>query len=166
MDKIGFGGEIILKEISCCFTGHREIFKKDEDDIKQKLTDTIEKMIDEGVVRFYCGGAVGFDTLAASCILSLKKKHRHIRLVMALPCTDQDKKFSKSQKQLYRYILDNADEVIYTHDSTHIAGCMHARNRYMVDNCAYCICYIRKESGGTKYTLDYAKKCGLEIVCI
>ena len=166
MDKIKFGRCAILKEISCCFTGHRKIFDKDENIIRQKITEEIEKMIDRGIVNFYCGGAIGFDTLAASTVLLLKKKHRHIRLVMALPCTDQDRHFSKRQKQLYRYIADEADEVVYTHDSTHVTGCMHKRNRYMVDKCGYCICYMRKNSGGTRYTFDYAKKQGAEIVCL
>lgn len=155
--------EKAVREISCCFTGHRRIAREDEENIRQRIADAIEKMIDEGVVRFYCGGAIGFDTLAATCVLALKKKHRQIRLIMALPCTDQDKKFTDGQKQLYRYIVDNADEVIYTYDSTHVTGCMHLRNRFMVDSCAYCICYIRRERGGTKYTVEYAKRKGLTL---
>lgn len=155
-----------LKEISCCFTGHRYIKDGEEEYVKQRIIECIEKMVELGVVNFYCGGAIGFDTLAASLIIMLKKKHRHIRLVMALPCTDQDKHFSHGQKELYRYIVDRADEVVYTRKGTHVVGCMLGRNRYMVDKCGYCICYIRKGRGGTKYTLNYARENGLEIVCI
>ena len=43
-------------------------------------------------------------------------------------------------------------------------GCMHERNRHLVDNSSVCVCYLNRESGGTAYTVDYAKKQGLEII--
>ena len=43
-------------------------------------------------------------------------------------------------------------------------GCMHKRNRHLVDNSSVCVCYLNKENGGTAYTVDYAGKKGLEII--
>ena len=43
-------------------------------------------------------------------------------------------------------------------------GCMHKRNRHLVDNSSVCVCYLNRESGGTAYTVDYAEKQGLEII--
>lgn len=43
-------------------------------------------------------------------------------------------------------------------------GCMHKRNRHLVDNSSVCVCYLNRESGGTAYTVNYAKKNGLEII--
>ena len=34
----------------------------------------------------------------------------------------------------------------------------------MVDNSSVCVCYLNRESGGTAYTVDYARKNGLEII--
>lgn len=43
-------------------------------------------------------------------------------------------------------------------------GCMHKRNRYMVDNSNYCICCLTEEKDGTAYTVSYAKKQNLKII--
>ena len=37
-------------------------------------------------------------------------------------------------------------------------GCMHARNRYMIDNSSLCIAYMTRQSGGTAYTVKYAQE--------
>ena len=36
-------------------------------------------------------GTLGFDTLAAQCVLSLKNQHPHIKLILVLPCITQTK---------------------------------------------------------------------------
>lgn len=154
-----------MREISCCFTGHRHIDEKDEFIIKEKLVFECEKLIKQGIKIFLCGGALGFDTMAALCIIELKKKY-DIKLVMVLPCTDQSKHFNRYQKKLYDLILQNADEIVYAYNGTYIKGCMHIRNRYMVDSSAYCICYMRRPQGGTKYTSEYALLQGVSVIYV
>lgn len=47
----------------------------------------------------------------------------------------------------------------------HIArGCMHERNRRLVDNSAVCVCYLTQPAGGTHYTVEYARRQGLSII--
>lgn len=41
---------------------------------------------------------------------------------------------------------------------------MFKRNRHLVDNSSVCICYQTKETGGTAYTVEYARKHGLRII--
>ena len=41
---------------------------------------------------------------------------------------------------------------------------MQQRNRHLVDNSSYLICYKRKNTGGTVYTYNYAKKKNLHII--
>lgn len=67
--------------------------------------------------------------------------------------------------QMYCDIILGADEIVHT-SQHYYKGCMHKRNRYMADNSSYCICYLVKSVGGTKYTVDYACKIGLNIVGI
>lgn len=43
------------------------------------------------------------------------------------------------------------------------AGCMHRRNRHLVDNSGVCVCYLTRNSGGTAYTVNYAKKQGVNV---
>lgn len=73
--------------------------------------------------------------------------------------------WSYEEKGLFEYILGHADEAFYVSEN-YYRGCMHKRNRYMVDNSAYCICYCTELKGGTHYTMKYAQSRGLEVVNI
>ncbi len=46
------------------------------------------------------------------------------------------------------------------------AECMLERNRYMVNNSSLVIALFNGLSGGTKSSIDYAKKQGVEIIII
>lgn len=59
-------------------------------------------------------------------------------------------------------ILDLADEVTYACEH-YTSYCMSKRNRMLVDKSSVCITYLKRKTGGTAYTADYAKKQGLEI---
>ena len=37
------------------------------------------------------------------------------------------------------------------------------RNRHLIDNSSLCVCYLKEQSGGTVYTVTYAKAHGLNI---
>lgn len=114
---------------------------------------------------FGAGGALGFDTLAAQCVLSLRKRYSHIKLILVLPCTTQTKGWSKDDIAVYEEIKSQADKVVYTsHD--YFRGCMHKRNRHLVDNSSACISYLTENKGGTFYTVNYAKSKGVEVINI
>ena len=57
---------------TCCFTGHRILNQALKVFTKQIITDEAIKLIDQGVMYFIAGGALGFDTLAAQAVLDLK----------------------------------------------------------------------------------------------
>lgn len=67
--------------------------------------------------------------------------------------------------QEYDRIIALADEVICLSER-YYKGCMHARNHFMVDNSNYCICYMTETTGGTAYTVGYAKQQGLHVINI
>lgn len=137
---------------SCAFTGHRKI----EESFDGALLEyCIRRVIGKGVTDFYCGMAMGFDMLAAEAVLSLKREFPEIRLIACVPCPNQSRFFSQENKDKYEEILAKCDEVRVLHDH-YFRGCMLVRDRYMVDNCAYLIAYLRTPDGGTNYTLDYA----------
>ena len=62
-------------------------------------------------------------------------------------------------------IKAQADKVVYMAQQ-YTPGCMHKRNRHLVDHSGVCVCYLTKESGGTAYTVNYAKRHGVEIINI
>lgn len=142
-------------EETCCFTGHRIIETDNIDEIRNNLSVVIERLYDEGVRRFITGGALGFDTEAALAVIRMRKKLPEIRLTIAIPCQEQYKPWRNSQQELYKEILEDADQIVYVSE-TYLPGCMHKRNRYMVDNSGTVVAYINQTKGGTAYTVSYA----------
>lgn len=151
-----------MKEKTCCFTGHRMIAKEDMATLEEKLKAAIIALSQKGVTTFVAGGALGFDTMAALSVLALREQYG-LTLRLVLPCKDQCRGWRASSVQTYNEILDAADEVIWTGE-TYTRGCMHLRNRRMVEQSGYCICYLRQTTGGTAYTVKYAADAGLEII--
>ena len=114
---------------TACFTGHRKIPPESIPELSQRLKNTLLRLIEEGYMYFGAGGALGFDTLAAQCVLSLRKRYSHIKLILVLPCTTQTKGWSKDDIAVYEEIKSQADKVVYTsHD--YFRGCMFKRNRH------------------------------------
>ncbi|MBR2411421.1 MAG: DUF1273 family protein [Clostridia bacterium] len=154
-----------MTESSCFFTGHRNIPVGELPALKEKLYNTVKKLISDGITDFYAGGAVGFDTLAAITVLKLRKEYSHIKLHIIVPCENQEKKWTPESKELYRKINEAADEVKIL-SPVYYTGCMQVRNRYMADNSSICIAYLTEPSGGTASTVKYAEKQGKTIINI
>ena len=152
-----------MNEKTCCFTGHRTLSHKKIEQIVKRLHEEVDRLISLGVTDFISGGAIGFDQIVASLIITKKQQGAEIRLIFALPCRNQDEKWTDKQKQLYRSLLGEADEVIYVSEE-YTPDCMEKRNRYMVDNSAYCICALMRDISGTGKTVRYAQKQGLEVI--
>lgn len=147
----------------CCFSGHRDLPVNEIPALQAKLLTEIRSLIQKGVTHFIAGGAVGFDMMAAVCILNLKSQEfPHLHLTLALPCPHHYKTWGKADRQLLVHLLERSDEVVFVSDA-YAPGCMQKRNRYMVDRSHYLICYRMRASGGTAYTENYAKKQGLSI---
>ena len=153
-------------EYTCCFTGHRQLPLMERDIIADCLKRNMEQLIRENGVRtFLAGGALGFDTLAAHTVLSLKQTYPYLKLGLVLPCREQYRGWQETDKRIYRSILQQADNTIYTGDR-YTAGCMHRRNRYLVEHSLYCICYLTHSTGGTFYTVNYAHQQQRRIINI
>lgn len=151
-----------MKEKTCCFSGHRIIPSEYLPAISEMLCDTLIFYIKQGYRFFGAGGAIGFDTLAAQTVLDLKERYPEINLILVLPCKDQASHWSAKDKEEYERIKTSADKVAYTSER-YFNGCMQKRNRHLVEHSSLCICYLTKQNGGTKYTVDYASKNGCKI---
>ena len=148
---------------TCCFTGHRFLPENEKEKISLALESTVLSLIHSGYRYFGAGGALGFDTLAAQTVLRLRQSYPDIRLILVLPCVSQADKWPPADAAVYQEIMGQANKIVYTsHEYT--AGCMFKRNRHLVDHSSVCICYLEKSTGGTAYTVDYARKCGLKII--
>ena len=147
----------------CCFTGHRQIPQDLAPKLKQRVKDGIEYLYaNMGVTTYYAGGALGFDALAAEAVIEQRKKYPSISLVLVIPCRNQAVRWSAGDKAKYEQLKGDANEVICLAEH-YFSGCMHQRNRYMVDHSRACICYLTERTGGTAYTVKYARERGLRI---
>ena len=152
-----------LSSITCCFTGHRRLDGVDTLTLRARIEQTVRFLIDEGYTRFCAGGALGFDTLAAQTVLALRAQYPQIRLILMLPCRNQHQYWSPKDRAAYLDICGKADEVTYTAEQ-YSSGCMHKRNRALVEASSACICYVTQNSGGTYYTVQQARKGGLHVI--
>ncbi|MBO5136419.1 MAG: DUF1273 family protein [Clostridia bacterium] len=153
----------IIKSKTCSFTGHRIVDSLSSPKIMSGLLDTCEDLIKKGFDTFISGGARGFDLLAAEAILTLKKTHPHIRLVMALPCRNQTQGWGKADKERYENILSLCDQTEYISEN-YFEGCMQIRNRFMINNSSICVAYLKNARGGTYSTVLYAKEQGIQVI--
>ena len=155
--------DININTKTVCFTGHRLISSAEYPVIRDSLEANIRRLYSSGSRDFLCGGALGFDTLAARTIIGLKKELTGIRLIMIIPCQEQSIRWKQSERDLYQEILDKADQVEIL-SPFYYEGCMLNRNRYLVDHSEICVCYLKHMRGGTVYTVSYAVKKGLEVI--
>lgn len=144
----------------CAFTGHRNLYEYDFDGAL--LRRVILNLVKNGVNRFLCGMAVGFDLEAAQAVLELKGEY-DIQLVACLPCLDQSVGFSARNKKLYNEILSACDETVLL-GNEYTRGCMLRRDRYLVDNCDVLVSFLRRNRGGTHYTVGYARAANKKII--
>lgn len=149
---------MISKSKSISFSGHR-IISDPIPKLKNRLISVVTDCIKDGFTNFIAGGALGFDTLAEQVIIELKDKYPSVTLTLALPCPpkEQTAKWTENQRKIYNEIMNKTDDVIIV-SPRYINGCMQKRNRFMVDNSAKLICYLRQNRGGTFYTVNYAGK--------
>lgn len=158
----------IPKHESCFFTGHREIVghgTRDAETFQEALREwlglQVEAMVYQGFSTFLCGGARGFDLLAAAAVLQAKQLyHPDLRLILLLPCREQTRGWNERDLALHLAVLQRAEA--YYLQEEYDRGCMHRRNRLLVDLSAAGIAYydVLRERSGTGMTVRYAQSCG------
>ena len=151
------------KSQTCCFTGHRNIAPYTPDTVFEQTKTIVTLLVSKGFKYFGTGGALGFDTIAAQAVLSVKETHPEVKLILVLPCENQTKYWKQQDIDVYNDIKSRADKVkvLAPH---YYNGCMQKRNRHLIDCSSACICFLTKHEGGTAYTVDYAKQNGLDII--
>lgn len=151
-----------MKAKTCCFTGHRRL-PENQKEIAKRLEEAILSLIQSGYLYFGAGGALGFDSLCAKTVLRLRQSYPKIKLILVLPCVSQADRWPAADRAVYRELIEQADKVVYT-SQEYTRDCMFKRNRHLVDYSNACICYQVKQTGGTAYTVEYARKHGLRII--
>ena len=142
-------------------TGHRKlIYGLDEADLEETFRTLIQKKID----TFYLGLATGFDTVCFKILFSLKKIFP-LRLIGCAPYRGQSEGWGEEDKKFYKEMCAGLDELVVLSEE-YTPFCMHERNRYMVDRAGTVVAYLKRRSGGTYYTVRYAREKDRNIIYI
>lgn len=169
-------GVVPKATVGVCFTGHRLFSAEEKSVAEEKLDRVIGKLTDRGAGfaarRFFTGGALGFDTLAAEAVLRARdrmKEEGHatgaVSLELLLPCEGQDRYWQDSDRAEYRRIISLADSV-RVFAPHYFSGCMQIRDRALVDSADLCVAWLRpgETDGGTAYTVRHALKTGTPVL--
>lgn len=146
----------------CSFTGHRAIKPPHRGRISGLIYRAIEYAYGRGCRDFVSGGAIGFDILAAREVVKFRMAHSDVRLLLMLPCINQDERWSEADRSSYEYVLSVADEVTYVADK-YTDGCMRERNFKLASACDILVAYVGRSNSGAAQTLRMADNMGKEI---
>ncbi len=148
-----------------CFTGHRTIQGNYYDptnlvgywlDVWAKTVGIVHQLWQQGYTDFISGGALGFDQLAANAVLYNRNHQLPIKLLMALPFNDMEKKWPANSKILLRNIVAQADSVNFICPGSYAPWKMQERNKWMVDRSDKIVAlYLPDKIGGTLNCLTY-----------
>lgn len=147
-----------------CFTGHRQIPPEEYKYLQTVLWQELEHQFRMGARIFRCGGALGFDTMAAEAVLILRQKAPFAELELILPCPTQAESWREPDRKRYMEILSQANRIRYT-GAAYYHGILQMRNRQLVEGADVCIAYLRNShGGGAAYTSALALRSGLEYI--
>ena len=161
------------REHTCCFTGYREYklpWGSDENDprcrkLQQQIFDAVDAVYADGIRHFICGMAQGCDLYFCELALALRQRHGYVSVEAAIPCPTQADGWPRPQQERYRRLVAACDYETLV-QSSYSPGCMQRRNRYMVDHAARLIAVFDGQDGGTRRTVEYALRSGLEVVYV
>ena len=149
-----------------CFTGHRpEKLRQTEQEVCIRLEREIQSAVENGFHTFITGMARGVDTYCGEITLALRAQYPEITLEAAIPCPSQPEGWTPEQQARWQAMVERCDYETMVQDH-YSAGCMQRRNRYMVDHAQRLIAVFDGQEGGTRRTVEYAMRRGLEIVYV
>ena len=153
-----------LRQRRCCFTGHRpEKLGRPEAEVVEGLKKEIRTAIADGFQTYISGMARGVDLWAAEIVLALRDEGAAVHLICASPYKGFESRWSREWRERYRRVMERADLVRFICPG-YSRDCFQRRNEWMVDHSARVIAVYDGQPGGTRNTVDYAERQGLEVI--
>lgn len=149
---------------ACCFTGHRRLPGGEEGArLRARVEAAVREAYAAGCRRFYAGGALGFDMLAAAVVCLLRDtEYSDMSLWLLLPCRGQEAHWSPRDRARYAEMLALSDSYVYLAEE-YREGVMAARNRALVEAADLCIAYMTNPASGTGGTVAMARRRGIPV---
>ena len=93
--------------------------------------------------------------MCGRCVYELKSEYPQINNYLVIPYLS----FNVYDKELF-------DSIIYPEgfEKYHFKSAIPARNKYLVENAGYAVCYVTHTWGGAAKTYELAKKRHLQII--
>ena len=155
---------VINKRCSAAFTGHRSFPHGGTANVKAVLTERIREWHGEGVTNYLCGMALGFDLMAAECVLKAKMDFNDITLTAVIPYRNQCRMWSQSDRQRYHAVLRQADFHILISEG-YYKGCLLVRNDFLLNHANRIVAYYDgRRRGGTFYTCNKAGVMNIPVI--
>ena len=171
--------------MAIAFTGHRQINSKyymsivngepyidpQWANVRKVTTALVRYLYDKyGHDEFVCGGAIGFDTVAAMSVIELKTKGLPIKLILGLPFKGFEVKWPKLSQDELNFTIAAADKVHYVCADGYAPWKMQKRNEWMVDypkvKTVVALYLVEGKTGGTLNCINYAMKQHKSIITI
>jgi uncharacterized phage-like protein YoqJ len=137
----------------------------------QKLTAALRgelvAAINRGKTIMIHGCMAGWDLVCALQVIELKKLYPRIQLISVAPYKSE---FFSREKCWTPDWISRAREVFAQHDigvkvaEQYRSGIYYERNKSLVNHSSELICYWDGKSGGTKFTVQYARERGLPVI--
>ncbi len=159
--------KMIAKERCCCFTGHRpEKLNVPESLVVQQLDAAIRDAMEQGYTTFLSGAAKGVDLWAGELVLRYRLSKPDVQLVCAVPFQGFGLHWRDGWTERFQRVLQAADYVKYI-CKAYSRSAYQRRNEWLVDHSSRLIAAYTGASGGTRNTIEYAKRHGeCEIICL
>lgn len=136
--------------LTCTFFGHRECYGLDD----EVLQAAIEKLITtQGVDTFYVGNQGQFDAMVYRCLKQLQKRYPQIHIAVVLAYLPIGKREGEA-------LADS----MYPEIEGHPRFAVERRNKWMIGESDYCVCYVNHTWGGAYKFAWQAKRHGLSII--
>ena len=137
---------------TCCFFGHKDT----PEDMKPALYAAIEELITQcGVSTFYVGNQGAFDAYVRSALRQFSGKYPHIRYAVVLA-------YMPGKQNEYDDFSDTMlSEGI---EEVHPRYALDWRNRWMLRESQYIVCYIHHRWGGAAKYVQMALRQGKTVI--
>lgn len=135
---------------TCIFFGHKNCYGLS----REKLHETIERLILQGADIFYVGNQGLFDQIVCASLSTLQTKHPHIHFSIVLAYLPESAQETEGlTNTIYPEIEIGPPRFAISR-----------RNRWMIGQADYCICYVTHRWGGAYQFAALAKKRGVEVI--
>ena len=149
-----------------CITGHRPAtLSAPAAVVRRKHEGPLRASVPDGSCVWIPGMARGVDIWAAEIVLKEREQNPAIKLICASPYKGFERSWSSDWQRRYNNIMDSADLVRFICPG-YSRACFQIRNEWMVAHSARVIAVYNGEKGGTRNTIEYAKKHGVETILL